>query len=104
MPTTETPIITTKTITLTSREKAVEITAVWSVKVANSSTADSIIKMNIELNDEFLSSNNNYYYLYKGKCMVTKEKLPGKLFHFNMTELSQFLFKGLHPFMSLMMD
>lgn len=60
--------------------------------------------MNIELNDEFLSSNNNYYYLYKGKCMVTKEKLPGKLFRFNMTELSQFLFKGLHPFMSLMMD
>jgi predicted acetyltransferase len=60
--------------------------------------------MNIAVNDEFLSSNNSYYYLYKGKCMVTKEKLPGKFIRFNMTELSQFLFKDLHPYMSLMMD
>lgn len=60
--------------------------------------------MNLIINDPMLSSNNNYYYLYKGRCMVSKEKLPGKHTEFTMTQLAQFIFEGVHPYMSLMMD
>jgi predicted acetyltransferase len=60
--------------------------------------------MNITIEDPMLSSNNNYYYLYKGKCMVSKEKLPGRHVAFTMSQLAEFVFEDLHPFMSLMMD
>lgn len=53
LPVTKTPVITTKSVTLTGGEKAVEITAVWSVTVVNSSTADSIIKMNVTAADKY---------------------------------------------------
>lgn len=60
--------------------------------------------MNLIVEDPMLSSNNSYYYLYKGRCMVSKEKLPGRHVSLTMFQLAQFMFDGLRPFMSLMMD
>ena len=34
-------------------------------------------EMQLELSDKQLSVNNGYYYLCKGKCMYSTERLPG---------------------------
>lgn len=62
------------------------------------------VELNIELNDKQLSSNNGYYYLYRGKCMVSDERLPGKHIQMNMTQLAEIVFENAETFMSLMMN
>jgi predicted acetyltransferase len=62
------------------------------------------VEMNISLTDEQLSSNNAYYYVYKGKCMVSKERLPGRHISMSMSQLAELIFADANPYMSLMMN
>ena len=61
-------------------------------------------EMNIELTDKQLSMNNGYYYLVNGKCMTTKKRLPGSHLQLNISELTEKLFSGYQPYMSLMLN
>lgn len=60
--------------------------------------------LDISLNDSLLSSNSKYYYLYKGRCMISEERLPGKHLELDMKGLAELVFKDENFFMSLMMD
>lgn len=44
-------------------------------------------EMQLELSDKQLSVNNGYYYLCKGKCMYSTERLPGTHIQMNISEL-----------------
>lgn len=59
--------------------------------------------LNIELTDEQLSTNNGFYYLYKGKCRTNKERLPGTHLRLNIGELTEKILRPMNPYMSLMM-
>lgn len=61
-------------------------------------------EMSIELTDEQLSTNSGYYYLYKGKCMYDKQRLPGAHLELTIAQLSEKILAPLHPYMSLMLN
>lgn len=61
-------------------------------------------EMSIELTDEQLSVNNGYYYLYKGKCMYDKQRLPGVHMELTIAALSEKILAPLQPYMSLMLN
>lgn len=61
-------------------------------------------EMSIELADEQLSANNGYYYLYKGKCMYDKQRLPGVHLQLTIGELTEMILAPLRPYMSLMLN
>lgn len=61
-------------------------------------------EMSIELTDEQISANNGYYYLYKGKCMYNKQRLPGVHLQLTIGELTEKILAPLHPYMSLMLN
>ena len=61
-------------------------------------------EMSIELTDNQLSVNNGYYYLYKGKCMYDKQRLPGVHLQLTIGELTEKILVPLHPYMSLMLN
>lgn len=61
-------------------------------------------EMQIELFDKQLSVNNGYYYLCKGKCMYSTERLPGAHIQMNISELTSRILLSLQPYMSLMMN
>ena len=60
--------------------------------------------MNIKLTDEQLAINNGYYYLYKGKCKFSKERLLGSHRQLTIGELCEKLLSPLQPYMSLMLN
>ena len=62
------------------------------------------IEMNIELTDKVLTTNNGYYYLCKGKCMFSKERLPGSHSQLTIGELCEKILLPLKPYMSLMLN
>lgn len=62
------------------------------------------VEMNIALADKQLSSNNGYYYIYKGKCRISKKKFTGACQRLTIGELSEKIFAPLQPYMSLMMN
>ena len=62
------------------------------------------IEMNIKLTDEQLAINNGYYYLYKGKCKFSKERLLGSHRQLTIGELCEKLLSPLQPYMSLMLN
>ncbi|WP_455586974.1 GNAT family N-acetyltransferase [Bacteroides sp.] len=62
------------------------------------------VEMNIELTDKMLVSNNGHYYLCKGKCMFSKERLPGSHLQLTIEELCEKIITPLRPYMSLMLD
>lgn len=61
-------------------------------------------EMQVKLSDKQLSVNNGYYYLYKGKCKYSAERLPGTYISMNINELTSRVLKPLHPYMSLMLN
>ncbi len=61
-------------------------------------------EMQLELSDKQLSVNNGYYYLCKGKCMYSTERLPGAHIQMNISELTDRILRPLKPYMSLMMN
>ena len=61
-------------------------------------------EMQLELSDKQLSVNNGYYYLCKGKCMYSTERLPGTHIQMNISELTDRILQPLKPYMSLMMN
>lgn len=61
-------------------------------------------EMSIELTDKQLSINNGYYYLYKGKCMYNKQRLPGTHITLTIAALSEKILAPLRPYMSLMLN
>lgn len=61
-------------------------------------------EMQLELSDKQLSANNGYYYLYKGKCMYSTERLPGAHIQMNINELTNKILQPLNPYMSLMLN
>ena len=61
-------------------------------------------EMQIEVSDKQLSVNNGYYYLCKGKCMYSTERLPGAHIQMNITELTNRILQPLNPYMSLMLN
>jgi predicted acetyltransferase len=62
------------------------------------------LKMNILLKDPILSENNGYYQIANGDCEFSKDCPTREYQEMTIGELSKFIFKGEHPFMSLMMD
>ncbi len=60
--------------------------------------------LNIHLTDEQVSTNNGYYYLNNGKCMVSAKRLPGSHLALTIGELTEKIFATLNPYMSLMMN
>lgn len=61
-------------------------------------------EMQIALQDKQLSANNGYYYLCKGKCMYSAERLPGTHIQMNISELTDRILQSLDPYMSLMLN
>ena len=61
-------------------------------------------EMQLELSDKQLSVNNGYYYLCKGKCMYSTERLPGTHIQMNISELTNRILQPLKPYMSLMLN
>ncbi|MDR0892818.1 MAG: GNAT family N-acetyltransferase [Mediterranea sp.] len=63
-------------------------------------------ELQIAVTDSQLAVNNGYYFVYKGRCMYSAERLPGTGTYHQMSigELSGELFRQLSPYMSLMMD
>lgn len=61
-------------------------------------------EMQIALQDKQLSVNNGYYYLCKGKCMYSAERLPGTHIQMNISELTDRILQSLEPYMSLMLN
>lgn len=61
-------------------------------------------EMQVELLDKQLSVNNGYYYLCKGKCMYSAERLSGAHVQMNISELTSRILQPLHPYMSLMLN
>ena len=61
-------------------------------------------EMQLELSDKQLPVNNGYYYLRKGKCMYSTERLPGAHIQMNISELTNRILQPLKPYMSLMLN
>lgn len=61
-------------------------------------------EMNIALTDAQLTANNGYYYLCNGKCMFSKERLPGGHQQLTIAELCEKVIHPLQPYMSLMLN
>ena len=61
-------------------------------------------EMQLAVSDKQLSMNNGYYYLYKGKCRYSTERMPGAHISMNISELTERILKKLHPYMSLMLN
>lgn len=61
-------------------------------------------EMQLAVSDKQLSVNNGYYYLYKGKCRYSTERMPGTHISMNISELTERILKRLHPYMSLMLN
>lgn len=61
-------------------------------------------KMQFELTDKQLSVNNGYYYINKGRCKHSTERLPGAYMQINIGELTDRILQPLKPFMSLMLN
>ncbi len=61
-------------------------------------------EMQIELTDKQLHSNNGYYYLSKGKCLYSEQRLPGTHLPLEIGELTRKVLSPLHPYMSLMLN
>lgn len=61
-------------------------------------------EMQIALQDKQLSANSGYYYLCKGKCMYSAERLPGTHIQMNISELTDRILQSLNPYMSLMLN
>ena len=61
-------------------------------------------EMQLAVSDKQLSVNNDYYYLYKGKCRYSTERMPGTHISMNISELTERILKRLHPYMSLMLN
>ena len=58
-------------------------------------------EMQLELSDKQLSVNNGYYYLCKGKCMYSTERLPGTHIQMNISELTNRILQPLKPIYEL---
>lgn len=61
-------------------------------------------EMQVELVDKQLSVNNGYYYLCKGKCMYSTQRLPGTHISMNIRDLTDRILRPLSPYMSLMLN
>lgn len=61
-------------------------------------------EMNIELTDKQISVNNGYYYLCKGRCVASKERLPGSHLQLTIGELCDKFISPTQPYMSLMLN
>ncbi len=61
-------------------------------------------EMQLELSDKQLSVNSGFYYLCKGKCMYSAERLPGAHIQMNISELTDRILQQLKPYMSLMLN
>lgn len=61
-------------------------------------------EMQLEVSDKQLSVNNGYYYLSKGKCRYSNERMPGAHTQMNISELTERILKKLNPYMSLMLN
>ena len=61
-------------------------------------------EMQLELSDKQLPVNNGYYYLHKGKCMYSTERLPGAHMQMNISELTNRILQPLKSYMSLMLN
>lgn len=61
-------------------------------------------EMQLEVSDKQLSVNNGYYYLSKGKCRYSNERMPGTHISMNISELTERILKKLNPYMSLMLN
>lgn len=61
-------------------------------------------EMQLEVSDKQLSVNNGYYYLSKGKCRYSTERMPGAHISMNISELTERILKKLNPYMSLMLN
>ena len=61
-------------------------------------------EMQLAVSDKQLSVNNGYYYLYKGKCRYSTERMPGTHISMTISELTERILKRLHPYMSLMLN
>lgn len=61
-------------------------------------------EMQLELSDKQLPVNNGYYYLRKGKCMYSTERLPSAHIQMNISELTNSILQPLKPYMSLMLN
>ena len=61
-------------------------------------------ELNLELTDDQIASNNGHYYLNRGKCMYSKERLPGTHVSLSIAQLSEQILSPLHPYMSLMLN
>lgn len=61
-------------------------------------------EMQLEISDKQLSVNNGYYYLSKGKCRYSTERMPGTHISMNISELTERILKMLNPYMSLMLN
>ena len=62
------------------------------------------VGLNLALSDELIAANTGYYYLYGGKCMRSKDRLPGGHRHLTVDQLTQELLAPEHPYMSLMLN
>ena len=60
--------------------------------------------MSIELTDKYLSVNNGYYYLNKGKCTHSKQRLSDSPLKLTISELGELLLAPMQPYMSLMLN
>ena len=61
-------------------------------------------EMSIELTDKYLSVNNGYYYLNKGKCTHSKQRLSDSPLKLTISELGELLLAPMQPYMSLMLN
>lgn len=61
-------------------------------------------EMQFELRDKQLSVNNGYYYISKGKCKYSTERLPGAHMQMTISELTDKILRPLKPYMSLMLN
>ena len=61
-------------------------------------------EMQLEVSDKQLSVNNGYYYLSKGKCRYSTERMPGAHISMNISELTERILNKLNPYMSLMLN
>lgn len=105
---------TTKCNTITLIAPPVGDTNVYPIGMARIIDAKGVLQlyaatypeheMSIELTDEQLSANNGYYYLYKGKCMYDKQRLPGVHLQLTIGELTEKILAPLRPYMSLMLN
>ena len=61
-------------------------------------------EMSIELTDKYLSANNGYYNLNKGKCIYSKQRLSDSPLKLTISELGELLLAPMQPYMSLMLN